>query len=383
MRLEAEPGGSTRQVKIAAAMNPRRCAVRDFGHAVADPLFVEIEAKMSNKTAVVTACLMLLGFASAAVAKEQPTPVPKRAVGVQCRTTDFTRQPGQVDQAVVFEDPAHQQTVLFDITAGGAIVSLKYRGVEHIWGNNAGAMLQMALHHNIAPSYKATSQQAGDYNPTQAGDEFSSSPVTGVACHGTASVDIETMMLDFNTNASLFQHPLIAVWGGRVSSGIPPSYFAPYTLETRASWVRSPGPGGPKYYLRLDERITHLTKDGVGPFVFDFADYAPWEFDVRITSPEGCPCATSSTNYLAGGLYTDQSKNVGLAVAIPGSDFPKNEVSAASVPDYQWRMRSVHLEAREALDGIVSKDYTWYVMVGPWRGALEFAQHFMNAGASR
>jgi hypothetical protein len=336
-----------------------------------------------RKSRVVMAALALFGLAPALQAQEQPTPVPKQAVGVQCQTTAFVRQPGLVDQAVVLQDPARQQTVLFDITAGGAIVSLKYRGLEHVWGDNAGAMLQMALHRNMAPPYKATSQQAGDYNPTQAGDEFSNSPVTGVACRGTASIDIVTMMLDFNTNASFYQHPLIAVWGGRVSSGIPPSYLTPYALETRASWIRSRGPGGPKYYLRLDERITHLTRDEIGPFEFDFADYAPWEFGVRAISPKGCPCATSSTNYMAGGLYMDRGMNAGLAVAIPGSNFPQNKINAVFLPDYQWRMQSVHLESSQALDGIVSKDFTWYVMVGPWHGAVSFAQHLSNGVAAR
>jgi len=338
-----------------------------------------------KKTRLAMAGLMLFGLASALKAEEPelPTPVAKQAEGVQCRTTSFARQPGQVDQAVVLQDPARQQTVLFDITAGGAIVSLKYQGLEHIWGNNAGAMLQMALHHSMAPPYKASSQQAGDYNPTQAGDEFSNSPVTGVACHGTSSVDIVTMMLDFNTNASFYQHPLIAVWGGRVNNGTPLSYFTPYILETRASWVRTRGSRGPKYYLRLEQRITHLTKEKIGPFDFDFADYAPWEFDVRAISPKGCPCATSSTNYIAGGLYRDGAMNVGLAVAIPSSNFPENKVHAVFLPDYQWRMQSFHLESREALDGIMSKNFTWYVMVGPWRGALNFARHFGNGGAVR
>lgn len=334
-----------------------------------------------KKIRVVSAGLMLFGLASVLMAEERPTPVAEQSVGVQCRTSNFTREPGQDGQAVVLQDPARQQTVLFDITAGGAIVSLKYHGLEHIWGDNAGAMLQMAIHHVSALPYKASSQQGGDYNPTQAGDEFSNSPVTGVACHGTSSIDIVTMMLDFNTNASFYQHPLIAVWGGRVNNGVPPSYFAPYTLETRASWVRSPASGGPKYYLRLEERITHLTKDKVGPFTFDFADYAPWEFHVRAISPEGCPCATSSTNYMAGGMYMDDGKNVGLAVAIPSGDFQENKVKGAFLPDYQWRMRSFHLESDEALDGIVSKDFTWYVMVGPWRDALSFALHLTERDA--
>lgn len=330
---------------------------------------------VNKKIEAVAAGLMLLALASALEAEEASTPLAKEAVGAQCQTVPFVREPGLDGQAVVLKDPAGEQTVLFDITAGGAIVSLKYRGLEHIWGDNAGAMLQMALHHSIPPSYKATSEQAGDYNPTQAGDEFSNSPVTGVACHGTSSIDIMTMMLDFNTNASFYEHPLIAVWGGRVSNGAPPSYLTPYALETRARWVRSRASGGPKYYLRLDERITHLTKDTMGPFVFDFADYAPWEFAVRAISPEGCPCSTSSTNYMAGGMYLDSAMKAGLAVAMPSSNFKDNQVSGVFLPDYQWRMQSFHLESKEALDGIVAKDFSWYVMVGPWRNALGFARH--------
>lgn len=337
---------------------------------------------MGHKAGAVLSGLALIGIVSIAVAQEQPTPLDKHAVRVTCRTTDFPREPGQVDQAVILQDPARQQTVLFDVTAGGAIVSLKYHGIEHIWGQNAGAMLQMAIHNRIS-FQKTGAPQGGDYNPTQAGDEYSNSPVTGVACDGVSSVDIVTMLLDFNVNASFYRHPLLAVWGGRVNDGIPSSYFTPFTLETRASWVRSVGSGGPRYYLRLQERFTHLTDEKLGPFGYDFADYAPWEFNVYATSPEGCPCSTSTTNYMAGGLYTDASRNSGLAVAIPGSDFKNNKVQGLFLPDYQWRMQSFHLESSEALDGITAKDFTWYVMAGPWRDALSFARRLGKEGAAQ
>ena len=292
----------------------------------------------------------------------------KQAVRVACQTTSYVMEPGQVDQAVVLEDPAHQQAVLFDITEGGAIVPVKYHGIEHIWGYNGGALLQMAFHHTTT-----VAGMAGDYNPTQAGDGSSMSPVTGMACHGTSSVDIVTMMLDFNHNNAFYQRPLIAVWGGRINSSIPSGYFTPYTLETRASWVPS-GRLEPKYYLRLDQRLTHLTKDKIGSFTYDFADYEPWEFDVSAVSPEGCPCSTASTNYIAGGWYMDQGRNVGLAVAMPGSNFKDNKLSGLFISDYIWRNRSFHLESQEGLDGIAAKSFHWYVMVGPWRQALEFAR---------
>ena len=336
-----------------------------------------------KKSATALIGLLLMGAASILRANEPLTPLETATVPVACKTTDFVQEPGLADQAVVIQDPAGQQTVLFDITAGGAIVSLKYKGIEHIWGWNRGAMLQMAIHHVMGFAKWGAVQGQGDYNPTQAGDEYSNSPVTGVACDGTSSIDIVTMMLDFNNNASFYRKPLLAVWGGQVNNGAPGSYFAPYTLETRASWVRSRASSGPEYYLRLRERIMHLTRAKIGPFGYDFADYEPWAFAVPVISPKGCPCSTSSTSYMAGGLYTDQTLNTGLAIAIPSSDFPHNKVSGALGPDYQWRMQSFHLESREALDGVTAKDFIWYVMAGPWRDALGFAQSFGKEGGAR
>jgi hypothetical protein len=302
--------------------------------------------------------------------KKTPTPVDLKAVRVGCQVTPYTMEPGQTDQAIVLKDPADEQTVLFDSTEGGAIVSLKYRGIEHVWGYNGGGLLQMAFH-----NARRVGNDYGDYNPTEAGDGSAMSPVTGLACDGKASVDILTMMLDFNHNNSFYPHPLIAVWGGRANNGVPLSYFSPYTLETRASWVENPG-GEPRYYLRLDERFTHLTADKVGAFDYDFADYEPWEFRFRAVSPQHCPCAASETNYMAGGWYRDVTQTVGLAVAMPSSNFPGGKVSGSFNSDYQWRNRNFHLGAREPLDGVASKKFVWYAMPGLWKNALQFATQF-------
>ncbi len=303
---------------------------------------------------------------------QNPTPVDLQAVRVGCQVTDYTMEPGQVDQAVIIRDPAGEQTVLFDITEGGAIVSLKYRGIEHIWGYNGGGLLQMAFH-----NARKVGKLTGDYNPTEAGDGSAMSPVTGVACHGRDSVDILTMMLDFNHNNSFYQNSLIAVWGGRMNSSVPLSYFSPYTLETRSHWVRNPS-GEPKYYLRLDERFTHLTDEKIGPFDYDFADYEPWEFRFRAVSPEHCPCASSSTTYMAGGWYRDEARSEGLAVAMPSSNFPGRKVNGGFNSDYIWRNRNFHLEAQEPLDGIASKSFVWYVMTGSWQNALGFARNVVG-----
>lgn len=303
--------------------------------------------------------------------------VDRRAVRVRCHVTHFEMEPGEVDQAVVLKDPAGEQTVLFDMAEGGAIVSLKYHNTEYIWGYNGGGLLQMAFHNG-----RRVGNRVGDYNPTQAGDGTSMSPVTGVACNGTDSVDILTMMLDFNHNNGFYPHPLIAVWGGKVDSTIPLSYFSPYTLETRAHWVRNPG-GEPKYYLELDERITHISNEKIGPISFDFADYEPWRFDVRAISPRNCPCSSSATNYMAGGWYSNKTRQDGLAIAMPSSNFPNKEVGGGFNSDYMWRNHSFHLSGRESLDGIASKHFVWYIMVGPWNQALKFAQKLGLSGGER
>jgi len=296
------------------------------------------------------------------------TPADKEAVRVGCHTAEFHMQPNQTDRAILLKDPADEQAVLFDTTEGGALVSLKYRSVEHIWGYNGGGLLQMAFHNQ-----KNAGPWEGDYNPTQAGDGSAMSPVTGIACEGTQGADIVTMMLDFNHNNGFYKKPLIAVWGGRVNDMVPLSYFSPYTLETHARWVPNPA-GTPKYYLRLDERFTHIADEQIGPFSYDFADYAPWEFTVRAISPENCPCDSSKTPYMAGGWYQDDVRTVGLAVAMPSANFPGGKISGGFNSDYMWRNRNFHLGASESLDRIASKTLVWYVMPGPWNNALAFAR---------
>ncbi|MGA7719823.1 MAG: hypothetical protein WCA84_01470 [Ignavibacteriaceae bacterium] len=302
------------------------------------------------------------------------TPEDKEAVRVAGQVTDFTMQPGEVDQTIIFKDPANEQTVLFDMLQGGAIVSFKYQNIEHIWGYNGGGLLQMAFHNS-----RNDGPWEGDYNPTQAGDGTNMSPVTGVACYGSDSLDIITVMLDFNHNNGFYPHPLLAVCGGRVDTTIPTSYSSPYTLETIAHWVPNPG-GEPKYYLKLDERITHLTNENMGPLGYDFADYQDWKFNVRAISPENCPCDPSLVNYMSGGWYSDTTRKEGLAIAMPNSNFKNSKIDAGFNSDYMWRNHSFHLSASEALDGVASKYFVWYVMVGSWDQALQFSKKLGVAG---
>jgi hypothetical protein len=302
-----------------------------------------------------------------------PPPVPAgkpeaKAIAAACQTTEFQPEPGQVDQAIVLEDPAGEQKVIFDTTEGGAIVSWKYHDVEHTWGYNGGGMMQMAFHTDtkLVPWPE-------DYNPTQAGDGTAMSPVTGIACDGTRSVDLLVTLLDFNHNYAFFNHPLLAVWDGRINTFMPLSYSSPYTLEERASWVENPG-GSPKYYLKMNEHYVHLADEKVGPIAYDFASYNPWEFPTRAISPENCPCDSNKLNYLVGGWYQDDRRLEGFAVAMPSSNFPNNKFHGDFNTDYMWRNHNFHLGSMESLDGIQAKDFVWYGMPGSWDSALKFAK---------
>jgi len=323
-----------------------------------------MQGKIILQHGVILTCFLF----SIAVKAQTLTGIDKEAVRGHFQLTEFTMGPGEVDQAVVFKDPANEQTVLFDLTEGGAIVSFKYHNIEHTWGYNGGGLLQMAFHNG-----RNDGPWPGDYNPTQAGDGTSMSPVTSISGNGIDSLVLITMMLDFNHNNGFYSHPLLAVWGGKVDENIPASYFSPYILETFAHWIENPG-GEPKYYLQLDERITHLTEEKMGPIAFDFADYQQWDFSVRAISPENCPCSSSKVNYMSGGWYSDKTRQEGLAIAMPSSNFPNNNVGGGFNSDYMWRNHSFHLTSVESLDGVASKNFVWYVMVGSWDKALQFSK---------
>ena len=309
--------------------------------------------------------------AQAEVTPEEPELKPAAPNGsanaLACVTAEFRPQPEQTDHAIVLHDPAGEQTALFDTTQGGALVSLRYAGREHIWGYNGGGLLQMAFHNHMKGAWD------GDYNPTQAGDGSASSPVTGIACKGDGSADIVTTMLDFNHNNGFYSRALIAVWDGKVNDMVPLSYASPYLLETHAAWVPHPG-AKPAYYLRLTERLVHVADETIGPFGFDFAAYVPWEFNVRAVSPGNCPCPSAQTPFVAGGWYTDASRSSGLAVAMPSSNFAGKRVGGGFNSDFMWRNRNFHLNATEALDGIAAKDFVWYVLPGSWENAEGFAK---------
>lgn len=295
-------------------------------------------------------------------------PVRKEAVSIACEGTEFKPQPNQTDEAVVLRDPAGEQTALFDTSQGGALISLKYKGVEHIWGYNGGGLLQMAFHNKMQHG-----AWDGDYNPTQAGDGSANSVVSGIACHGSSGMDVVTTMLDFNHNNGFYPKALVAVWNGRMNDMVPLSYSSPYVLRTTATWVPNPA-GMPKFYLQLKERFIHIADEQIGSFAFDFAAYIPWEFSTRAISPATCPCTSAQTPSLTGGWYSGPERLDGVAIAMPSSNFPGGKINGGFNSDYMWRNRNFHLGANQSVNGIQAKEFVWFVMVGPWSSATSFAQ---------
>src|SRR3984885_8744261 len=77
-----------------------------------------------------------------AVDQEAPEPAASPATAeanaIACTSSEFKPQLNQTDQAVLLRDPAGEQTATFDITQGGARVSLFYGGQERIWKDHRG-----------------------------------------------------------------------------------------------------------------------------------------------------------------------------------------------------------------------------------------------------
>jgi hypothetical protein len=116
-----------------------------------------------------------------------------------------------------------------------------------------------------------------------------------------------------------------------------------------------------------------VADEAVGPFSFDFAAYMPWEFTVRAVSPKTCPCVPGQTSYMTGGWYTDESRQHGLAVAMPSSNFKTGSVGGGFNSDFMWRNRSFNQSGSASVDGVSAKEFTWYVMPGAWASATTFA----------
>jgi hypothetical protein len=275
---------------------------------------------------------------------------------------------GTTHNAYFITDPAGEQRAVFDLVWGGALASLKQGGMERIWGNAVGAMVQPAFH---------SFPNGQDYNPTLAGSQGNiGSAVLGVRCIDSNTLYLMGGTLDFNRGSSGF---IIsnAVLNGAV---VPNAYATPYTVVTIASFVPNPS-GPPSYYLRLQQTITNIHPTTEVSFGFELAGYVPYSYTNYIRYPTGCAtvdsnCYNSSTPRLLGGLYPSASLTGGTALFVsPQASWNANQRTFASfAPDNINQNQSTHLftENWRVAPG-TSRTVTWYVMVGDWSKALGFA----------
>ena len=292
-----------------------------------------------------------------------------------CSVVNYNPAPSVTHQAISLTDLASQQTVLFDLTWGGAIGSLSYAGYEYVWNDQANGLFQTLFHTSLN-----TSQ---DYCPAQAGDMNElASPVAGASCNQNPLYRMDTGMLDFFSNQS-GRSPAFGAFDGLLYIS-PNGYFTPYVLQSVAVFTSNPF-GPPTYYLRIDQAITNISES-----VSQGSENLTWTFDISLKSPssfsyfsfsptctQSSKCSGAATNYLLAGQYIDSARTIGIATLILPVDHWNTlntnvwvEQGSNTSPSYSY----THLYAEnQTLPTGSTKKYFIYVLVGPWLSALDFA----------
>ncbi|MEJ5166078.1 MAG: hypothetical protein WHV67_03505 [Thermoanaerobaculia bacterium] len=298
-----------------------------------------------------------------------------------CTTTIFNPEPGVEHQALKIVDPAGEQEVLFDMTWGGSIVSLKYLGQEYIWGVKSGGLLQLAIHHCT------NSDCSLDYNPTQAGDWYNGATVLGAACNPTPLARIDTGTLDFSRNSTGLCVSF-GVFGGNIELN-PAGYFTPYAIQCIVTFVPNPR-GTPQYYLKIDQTITNISDSFTQgnenyAWGFDLACYAPYSFANYAMDPQCTQtnkCNANETPYLIGGMYQDTQLTHGIAIYTSPQIYwntYNSKLFVGQTSDNINQNQSTHImAANQAIPPGGFKKFIWYVLVGSWANASQFAKCFIN-----
>ena len=292
------------------------------------------------------------------------------AVGT-CTSTTFSPYPGLTHQAMRLTDPAGQQTAIFDLEWGGALVSLSYAGVERVWAQaTAGA---------VRPAWYATpiSSAYPFYTPEQAGDQGNNgTPLFMASCRAGPALVLIGGVTDYTQGASGYG-VANTVKSGQLNFSM---LAAPYALTTSASFVANPL-GTPGYYLSLSQRVANVHASENFVFGFEAGAYAPYGFSSLVRQPPQCDsiaanCVGGSTPALVAGAYPSTDLADGIAIGIaPPSAFTDSAASAFATlsTDSTNGNRSLHLQTdRWTMPPGTSRTVRWYVMSGSWNGALAF-----------
>jgi hypothetical protein len=300
-------------------------------------------------------CIILVGVNSRAF-----------AAGEHCTSvTDlFIPAVGQTHKVAVLNDPAGQQTALFDLSWGGVLVSLKYSGVEYIASPSTIAGSQVRL-------------RSGNYGPTMGGDDMNrGSTVAGAACT-TKQLWITSGMTDYYRNALAS-----TAYVFRDNQWTFDQFIAPYVVNTYAYFIPNPT-GSPSYYLKVDRTISNIDGTDIDApenyqYTFDLSTSTPTGFSNFTASPN-CqdpftPCSNTAS-YVVAGLYDSSALTNGLAVAtLPSSQWNSDSGYSYWTVESLGNRRALHLNrVNWTLAPRVGRTHTEYVMVGSWAKASSYA----------
>lgn len=292
-------------------------------------------------------------------------------------------------QVAVLRDPAGEQEARFDIMRGGTLISLRLNGKELLYGQSAGAGINLYMPRRGAENeLRRLSPYWSSFSPTQGHTSMEiPATVAGVACNGQQSFRAFAMMVDRAQNSSFQKEPLLGVWKGKLSDSFPPGYTVPYSVETNATWVENPG-GAPKYYLKLEQSVVNVRPEPTPEFEWFLEGAAPWDFLHKASYPENCnektPCTSSTAPSLATGRYDDQARTSGFAIVAPTKNWNTRRAFIRENSEFVVLMygavwaaerRSFAAVMEKQLPGVAANRFAWYICAGPWEQARAFAGH--------
>ena len=291
-------------------------------------------------------------------------------------------------QVVVLKDPSGEQEGRFDLTHGGALISLRYHAREVMYGKSVGANVSLdIIRHGAEAELKDVNPYWSSLHADQGGSSMgSTSPVAGVACSGETSMRAFAMMVDTGVDSSFQPEPLLAVWAGQISNTFPPGYATSFSIETVAKWVKNPD-GPPAYYLELEQRVMNVRPSPPQPIEWSLEGAAPWDFEYSPSYPERCqeksPCTSSEAPALATGRYQDAARSVGFATVVPTAALGTSRAFVRENAEFiAVAYSGVWVAPRRVFGTVFSRDlegikplhFTWFVCAGGWEQALAYAR---------
>jgi hypothetical protein len=300
-------------------------------------------------------------------------------------------------QVVVLRDPAGEQEARFDLTRGATLISLRYHGKELLFGQSAGANVEMfVFRKDTSEAARGLSPYWTAFHPSQGGNSMGvPSTVAGVACNGEKSMQAFTMMVDAGINNAFVRNPLFAVWKGKLSDTYPPGYSTPYTIQTDASWVPNTNPGGvPKFYLKLHQAVVNYRSEDSGPMDWYLEGAAPWSsLYSSVYAPKNCnennPCSSETAPVLMAGRYQDSTRTNGFTIVVPTREWATQRAFVLENAEYVkllygavWAAprHTFAVVLSRRLKGLSAFSFDWYVCAGSWKQATGFGENTVHPG---